>query len=531
MSVAPLHPPLPLVADAPTRRERVLAVAVAVFPSGKSARNVGWNLLGGLFAGVAVVVATPVYVARLGLEGYGIVGLWLVMQVMLGILDIGMGATVVKAFAGSGPNAEGQAFRRDLLRTLEYFYWGVAAVLALVLVLSAETIGQHWLKSATLASGHVARALQIMAVALAVQFPISLYSNGLAGLQEHRRMNMLQIAGTVLRFGGGVLTLLWRADVVWFFITQAGVASVQTLATRYALHRQIATPSASPASARFALVREMWRYSAGMGLSALGSVLLANADRLALTAMRPAAELGKYSIAFTATGLLQLAIQPFYRSFFPRYSELVAAGEPERLRHEYFRSCQLIAGLLIPLGVLGWTFAPELLHAWLGRSDETVTVVFRYLLFAITCSGLMWLPAAFQQANGWTRLHASMVVAALAVGAPLMIWAIRTRGTAGATTVWVVHGLSGTVELWLMHRRLLIGDLWNWCRSVLVPPFVMALPVAVISAWAMPSDLGRWTSLGWIGMTTLLVVGGVFAARVARVRGKLRLNFAEVGKQ
>jgi O-antigen/teichoic acid export membrane protein len=504
------------------------AVAASVFPTGRSARNVGWNLLGGVAAGVAVVLATPVYVARLGLEGYGIVGLWLVMQVMLSILDIGMGATVVKAFAGSTPDEAGRAFRRDLLRTLERFYWGVAGALGLMLVLGADLIARHWLKSTTLESVQIAHALQLMAVALAAQFPMSLYANGLAGLQEHRRMNLLQIMGNVLRYGGGVLTLLWRPDVVSFFITQAVVATVQTLITRYALRRLVISPGAPPAVARMALVRAMWGYSAGMGVSALGSVMIANADRLALTALRPAAELGKYSIAFTATGLLQLAIQPFYRSFFPRYAELVALGQPERLRDEYFRSCQLIAGLLVPLGILGGTFAPELLRAWLGRSDATVTLVFRCLLFAITCTGLMWLPAAFQQAHGWTRLHATMIGSALVVGAPLMVWAIRSMGTVGATTVWVIHGVSGiTIELWLMHRRLLVGELWNWCRAVLVPPLVLALPMAALSAWAMPADLGRWGDFGWVAMTTAIVVASVFGAQLVRVRRKLTSNPVE----
>ena len=506
----------------------MMAAAASVFPTGRSARNVGWNLLGGTFAGVAVVIATPVFVARLGLEGYGIVGLWLVMQIVLSILDVGMGATVVKAFAGSSPDLEGQAFRRDLLRTLERFYWGVAAALALILVLSAELIARHWLTSSTIGSVQIAHALQLMSVALAAQFPMALYANGLAGLQEHRRMNLLQIVGNVLRYGGGVLTLLWRADVVSFFVTQAVVASLQTLVTRYALRRLVVSPGAPPAVPRLALVKAMWSYSAGMGLSALGSVAIANADRLALTALQPAAELGKYSIAFTATGLLQLAIQPFYRSFFPRYAELVAAGQPERLRDEYFRSCQLIAGLLIPLGILGMTFAPALLRAWLGRSDETVTLVFRCLLFAITCTGLMWLPAAFQQAHGWTRLHATMIGGALLVGAPLMIWAIKILGTVGATTVWVIHGLSGiTIELWLLHRRLLIGELWDWCRAVLVPPLVLVVPMAALSAWAMPGNLGRWGGLGWVAMTTMLVIGSVLGAQLARVGRNVTRNHAE----
>jgi O-antigen/teichoic acid export membrane protein len=252
---------------------------------------------------------------------------------------------------------------------------------------------------------------------------------------------------------------------------------------------------------------------------------MANADRIALSRLLPTAELGKYSIAFAATGLLQLGIQPFYRAFFPRYAELVSAGNAGLLRAVYFRSCRLMAFAIIPLGIIGWTFAPQLLASWLGRPEATVTLVFRWLLIGITCSGLMWLPAAFQQAHGWTRLHASMIAGALVVGAPIMVWAIRTQGTVGATTVWVLHGISGlTLGLWLVHRRLLVGELPKWYRVVLVPPLVLTLPLVGLSWWAMPSDLGRWASLGWVGATGFVVIACALVFGLMGIREDLRLT-------
>jgi len=467
---------------------------------------VAWNVIGGAWAGVLVVLSTPFYVSRLGLEGYGLVGVWLVMQVMMGLLDVGMGATVVKEFAGSRPHNAGHEFKRDLLRTLEVFYWGVALALSVALGLTSGWIGAHWLKSHALPSASVSDALRLMAIALGLQFPSSLYANGLAGLQEQGRMNAIQILGNTLRYGGGVAVLLWRPDVASFFMMQSVVAAVQTLVMRRELWRMIYALAAPHPVVRMELIRQTWRYSAGMALTSIAAVLMANADRIALSRLLPTVELGKYSIAFSATGLIQLGIQPFYRAFFPRYAELVSAGDTAQLRAVYFRSCQLMAFAVIPLGIIGWTFAPQLLTSWLGRQNETVTVVFRWLLIGITCAGLMWLPAAFQQAHGWTRLHASMIAGALVLGVPIMVWAIRTLGTVGATTIWVLHGMSGiTLELWLMHRRLLVGELVAWFRVVVLAPLLLTLPIVALAWWAMPTDLGRWTSLMWVGMTGCVV--------------------------
>jgi O-antigen/teichoic acid export membrane protein len=489
------------------RVKRFVSTSAAYFASQRSARNVVWNLLGGVSAGVMTILATPVYVSRLGLAGYAIIGLWLVMQVMIGLLDMGMGASVVRSFAGALSGRDGDEFRRDLLRTLEYIYWIVAVVLAVILALAANWIGTHWLKSTGLSNASVTHALQLMGIALGFQFASVLYTNGLTGLQAQGTTNALATAANVMRYGGGVVVLLWKPDLPTFFAAQAVVAALQTLVTRWVLWGMISSDVRTHPAFRLDLIRQLWRYSVGMAFSSVAAVLMSNTDRIFIGSLLPAAELGKYSVAFTATGLLQLGIQPFYRAFFPRYAELVAAGDHAGLRTEYYRSCQLVAACIIPLAIVGWVFAPELLAAWLGRPEETITIIFRWLLIAISCAGLVWLPAAYQQANGWTRLHASMIAGALVIGAPLMYVAIRLWGTVGATTVWVLHGLSAiTIELWLMHRRLLVGELLHWYRVVVVQPLLVTVPVVAVSRWLLPSMLGRWGALGWVGTTALCAI-------------------------
>jgi O-antigen/teichoic acid export membrane protein len=253
------------------------------------------------------------------------------------------------------------------------------------------------------------------------------------------------------------------------------------------------------------IFKRLWRFSSGMALTSISAAFLANVDRIALSKMVPTEELGKYAVAFTATGLIQMGIQPFYRAFFPRYSELVSSGDVKLLHEEYFRSCQLMAIVIIPLGIIGWHFAPQILYGWLGKYDQTIIDIFRWLLIGIMCSGIMWLPAAFQQAHGWTSLHASMIIGALLIGVPIMLYCINTFGVVGATAIWFIHGVIGiTVGLWLMHRRLLKGALLNWYTSVLMPPLLASLFVLLISKWLYPSNNEKWVDLIWIGLTIML---------------------------
>jgi len=330
-------------------------------------------------------------------------------------------------------------------------------------------------------------------------------------------MNLLQMIGNALRYGGGVAILSWRPDPVVFFCLQAVVAGFQTLLTRQILRAKISGGPASCPTFKIVHLQRLWRFSAGMALTALSGLMVGNVDRIALSKLVSTVELGKYAVAFTATGLVQMGIQPFYRAYFPRFAELISQGDPRRLREEYFRGCRLMATVIIPLGIVGWVFAFQIFKAWLGKTDPTIIWAFRWLLLGITCAGLMWLPAAFQQAHGWTRLHVAMMTGALLVGTPLMLWTIRVFGSPGAALVWVLHGVSDlTLGLWLMHRRLLLRDYLPWFLHVILPPLVLSVLVVGISWWAMPTGLGRWACLGWFCATGLTIVVATLSLNLGR---------------
>ena len=476
------------------------------------ARNVLLNMIGGAWTGLLILLATPWYVTKLGFAGYGIVGLWVMLQFMMGLLDMGLGASLTKGLASESNRNAGLRKRRDLLRTLEAIHWGIAIVATLALLLCSDWIAYHWLNADGLSVHRLATALLLMMISLGFQFPTALYVNGLVGLQAHTHLNLIQIAGNTLRYGAGAAVLFWHPDIVWFFSVQVAVAAAHTLAARALIWHLLAAPGAGAPKGRLAVMAKSRSFSSGMALTALCAVLLASADRIVLSRMVGASELGQYAVAFAGAGLLQLAIQPFYRTFFPRYAELVSRSDADELARAYFQSCRMMAMLLVPMGLAGVVFAPELLNAWLGKHDENIVNAFRLLVLGITCSGLCWLPAAFQQAHEWTRLHAQMMAGSVLIGVPLIVLAIPSFGIAGATAVWLLHGLSDiTLGLWLMHRRLLKGQLLNWYRSVLLPPLMTAGPLIAAMGWLMPTDPGRWAGLAWG------IAAGVFALGISSI--------------
>lgn len=482
---------------------------ISTFLKLKTNKNIFWNLLGGLVSGVVIIFATPLYLKNLGFDGYGILSFWLMMQVMMGLLDMGIGATLIRKFANPNSDDTQVKYKHDLLRTIEIFYWGISIVLLLASIILSDWVGSNFLNSKIYSHHQVVQIVKLIGLALAFQLPCGVYLSCLSGLQIHGKMNAVQIVGTISRHFLGILILIFKGDLILFFIVQIFISFFQTAISRWIIWNIIRRNSASKPEFNLGILKSIWRFSLGMAFTSLTAVLLANVDKLVLSRMVTTVELGKYSIAFAATGILQLGIQPFYRAFFPRYSELVSSGESIILEKEYFESNRIVAIFIITIGIIGFVFANELFSIWLQKTiDFELIRVFRVLIFSITLSGLMWLPAAFQQSHGWTKLHIIMISSATIIGTPIMILLIPKVGIVGATIVWLIHGVSEiTLGLWLMHRRLLIGKFTTWIMDVIIPPLLIGLLIVLISKIVYPVNISKIESLIWIFTTVLIVFG------------------------
>jgi O-antigen/teichoic acid export membrane protein len=474
-------------------------------------RNVLANLVGGLLGGGAVALATPVLVRQLGLEQFALVGAWQMLQLMLGLLDLGFGATLTRALADPTLDARD---RRSLLKTVELLYFAIGVFAAGGLLLAALALAGHW--DGTIARSETTASLRWMAVGLAAQAPAALYLAGLVGVQRQGRASALMAGTNVVRYGGGILLLHLHPSLPLFFAVQAAISAAQCLVLRLSLVHAVGGAFRG-IPLRIDLLRARWRYAAGMAATTLLATLMANMDRLVLGTILPVADLGRFTVAFNAANVLQLGIQPIYRAFFPRFTEVQERGDAGLAWTLYLRGSRLVAAGAVPAMVFGVIFADPLMALWTGDIDPMTTRVFQGLLIGIGLAGLGWIPAAYQQATGWTRLHAGMLLAALLLGTPLLWWSIRVFGAPGSVAMWMLHGvLEVTIGLVLMERRLFTGMLPQWYRLVLGYPVVASLAAAWFLRLAMPSASRPAVPAEPAHIAAMVLAGAVVMALLAR---------------
>lgn len=118
-------------------RRRLVSTAVLPVPP-SFIRSIGWNMLAGFWGGALVLVSTPLLVVGFGVDRFGIVGLWVSLQVVLGLFDFGLSATLGRDLARADADHAVNRQTADVLATFERCAWSVA-VLLIVGNLAART--------------------------------------------------------------------------------------------------------------------------------------------------------------------------------------------------------------------------------------------------------------------------------------------------------------------------------------------------------------------------------------------------------
>lgn len=446
--------------------------------------NVVANFIGQVWTALIGVLFLPVYVRLLGMEAYGLIGVYISLQALLFVLDLGLSATLNRELARHARAGTDIEPVRDVVRTLEWMFWPLCVVVALVMVPLSTTIAANWLQPVAFSQERVAHAVMLMVVAIAVQWPSSFYAGGLSGLERQVSLNFANVVFATLRWVVVIPVLSGAGPSIELFMYwQIAVSVVQTIAMRALLFHALPA-KVGPARFRADTLRRARGFAFGMFCTALAAFVLIQVDRIVLSRTLPLDEFGRYVLVATVASTLSRVFTPFFAALFPRYSGLVAANEQTALIALYHRSNQLLAIVVASVAsVLGF-FAEDVLRLWTHDPalSEKGAPVLAILVFGTALNGLMNLPYALQLAHGWTRLTLYQNLAAITIVVPATWWLAQSYGALGAASMWVVLNLGYlTIAVPLMHRRLLRGEMRSWYRVDILPTAL----ASIVGAYAM----------------------------------------------
>ncbi len=464
------------------------------------------------------LAAVPLYLKFLGVEAYGITGLFVSLQALVTFLDFGLGTTLTRQLAISGRDPQSIARGRDVAATFERAYLGMAVVLGAVLTLSAWFFAAAWVNSQSIPPAEMALAMQLAAITLAVGWPSNLYGAGLLGMNRQVSLAVSTSAFAIMRVVLAVALLNFWPTLTAFFIAQLIVAAMQTAGFRVQFWRALG-PAHHRARVRWQLLRDARAFAGGMTLIAITSILLVHTDKLVLSYLLPLRDFGVYAVASTLATGLYVMIGSMFAVIYPRISQAWAEGREQPLAEMYHASGQAMAALVLPLAIVIAWFSAESLFVLSG--DRELSAQGRwplvFLVLGTALNGVMNVPYALQLAAGWTSLTVRLNAAAVLVLVPLTWFAALRFGGVGGAVAWLLLNAGYLlITPQVMHQRLLPGEKWRWYAGSVASPVIACVCVTALagllhdpspSRWVTAAQLfGYWLAASAAGLLSLPLV-------------------------
>ncbi len=486
-------------------------------------RNTFANLFGAAWSAAIGVLCVPLYVRLMGAEAFGLVGLFVTLQSVFVVLDLGVGATLSRELARLDARDGDARTQRDLVYTLQAVYWLMALLVGATVFALAPAVARHWVQPQTLSAEVVTSCVRLMGAAMALQFPFAFYQGGLFGLQKQALFNALAAASATLRAVCTLLALRFVAPAPeTFFAVQIAASAAGTAAVAFLLWRCLPASGGGPSGFRPELIRRVWRFGAAYAANAFANMGLFQGDKIILSTLLPLEMFGYYALAQGVASGMYAVIIAVDGAVFPQLSGLVARGGGAELSEVYHRGSQLMAVLLAPIAVVAALFPREVLFAWTGDAAvvENASLVLSLLVTGMLLHGVVQAPYYLQIAHGWWRLILRTNLLLLLTVIPLNILMVRAHGGPGAAMVWVFLNVCYLLTLPLAHRRFLRGEQGRWLFEDIFLPLTGALCAGAAARWLMPPRLSRVEALAY------LCAAGMLAAAAAvslapRVRAPL----------
>jgi O-antigen/teichoic acid export membrane protein len=484
------------------------------------ARNVVWNLIGGVAPMLVAVFSIPFLIRELGKERFGVLALAWALVGYASVFDLGIGRAltqlVAKKLGADEPeDLSSLAWTSLLLMTL----LGVIGGLAVILI-SPWLVG-HTLKVPSELQAETLHSFYILAGTI----PLVIVTAGLRGLLEARQRFVLT---NILRVPIGVFTFLGPLFVLPFSHSLVPVIAILFLGRFAGCGCFLwATLRAVPSLRRElklnrSFVRPLLRLGSWMTVTNLVSPLMVTLDRFLIGAILSIAAVTYYVTPFEVVTKVLLIPAALTGVVFPAFSTS-SVHDRDYTALLFGRSIKSISVVLFPIFLLITVFAQDGLKLWLGADFAQHSArVLQLIGVGVFINSLASVPFAFLQGVGRPDLTGKLNLLELPFYL-LSVWGLtRLRGIEGTALAWTLRMTVDGAALFFLSAKIvpqaapavrrtalgMAGAVLTLILAIVVPsPELRAIFLLLVlgsSAFLLRRSIGR--SAEWLRAQTPITV-------------------------
>jgi O-antigen/teichoic acid export membrane protein len=484
--------------------------------------NILANFASQLYVTLIGIVMVPVHVHYMGVEAFGLVGFFAMMQAWFQLLDMGLSPTLAREVAHYRGGALDILTLRRLIRALEGIFCCVAVAGSGAVAALSGVIATNWLKVEQLPMAEVKSAIALIAAIVGLRWAAGLYRSAVSGFERQVWLSGLNVFIATARFVVVIpVFILVGATPAIFFTYQLGVALIEVIALiakTYSLLPPI--ERAGQVGWSWSPVRKVLMFSLSMSFASLAWVLVTQTDKLILSKLLTLSDYAYFTLSVLAASGVNLISLPVSQALLPRLTKLSAEGNEASMLILYRKATQVVCLLVVPTALTLALFSENVLWAWTGDPRIVHEAASMLSLYALG-NGIVSI-AAFsyylQYAKGDLRLYLIGNLFFIILMIPTLIWAASTYGGVGAGWTWMLVNLIFFI-VWMpiVHGRFIKGFHLDWLFNDVGKIAFFTIICGLIIKYVMPLPINRIQSILFpISSFGVLLVAATMCSSFAR---------------
>ena len=441
------------------------------------------NYAGNFWSNLLSFLLVPVYLHYLGVEAYGLIGGFYAVISFIGLLDLGLSATIKREVALRKVTPQKLVTIPDLLRTTEIIYWCTGTVILLLMVLLAQPISTQWINAENIDLATVKWAVIILGLTVAIRWPVTTYRGTLIALEKQVQLNILEVILKSFRELGAVLILvIISPTIIAFLLWQAFIAVLEVLLMMVFAWRYVAQIK-NRASFKIEILQEIWQFAAGISWTTIVSIILAQIDKILLSKFVSLEQFGYYMLASTLAQKLSIILQPFVVTVSPKLIALAAQPDKQKFINFFHKSSLFISVAITPIASALIFFAPTILGLWTQSPEVAAQAsgILSLLTFGTMLDSLYNISYQIQLAIGKPQIGAIFNTTSVFLIIPAMLYIVPELQLFGAALIkTVVNILYYLVLSRITHRYILHQEHRRWLIQDTLIPILMCFTVFFI---------------------------------------------------
>ncbi len=473
--------------------------------------NILANYVSQIYVTLIAIIMLPVYIKYIGVEAYGLVGFYAMLQAWFNLLDMGLTPTMARETARFNGGATNALSLRRLLRAMEGIFIGVALIGGAALMAGAGRIAVSWLKVQQLPLFEVQKAIMLMAVIVALRWVSGLYRGTINGFERLVWLSGFNIAVATARFVLVIPIFIYvGTSPTIFFSYQLLLAVIEVSVLIMHTYRLLPkVDSVQYLPWQWEPLRNVLKFSLTIAFTGSVWLLVTQTDKLLLSKLLPLKDYAFFTLAVLLAGGVMVVSGPVSNALMPRLAKLSAEGDEVGLIRLYCNATQLVGVIAIPAAMVLALFAEQILWVWTGNAEIAGKAAPVLRLYALG-NGILALaafPYYLQFAKGDLKLHLIGNVLFVVLLIPALILATMQFGVIGAGYAWL--GANAIYFLtWIprVHGRFLKGLHVQWLLRDIFPIALTSTLVGLVLFSVAPKINTRWIQLGEILLIAVVMV-------------------------